>query len=158
MVQQVVLFIHHRHFATDEQQGVSVIQHPHLRRIQQLPPGDLPVGGIVAAAPGAFSVGVHINGLLAEVGFRNHFVGAGFIAAQIQKLIAVAQDGFPLLFKQVLKLGDILNDDGHKHIPGTHGRQQLVKIIRQAHIGELVHEKVDGNRQRSLVFIVRQPK
>ena len=36
----------------------ALIQHPHFRRIQQLPPGDLPVGGVVSAAPGAFAISV----------------------------------------------------------------------------------------------------
>ena len=70
VVQQIVFFIHDGHFAANEQQRIAVIQHPHLRRIQQLPPGDLPVGGIVAAAPGAFAIGVQIDGLFAEIRFR----------------------------------------------------------------------------------------
>lgn len=63
-----------------------------------------------------------------------------------------------MLFKQVLQLGDILDDDGHEYIPGTHGCQQLVKIIRQAHIGKLIHEKMDRNRQGTLLLIIRQPE
>ena len=44
-------------------------------------------------------------------------MGGRFIAAQIQKFIAVADDGFPLLFKQRLELGNVLNDDGNADIP-----------------------------------------
>ena len=139
VVQQVIFFVHHRHLATDEQQRIAVVQHTHFRRIQQFPSGDLPIGGVVAAASGTFAVGVHIDGFLAQIGFCNHLMGAGLITAQIEKFIAVAQNGFPLLFKQVLQLCDVLNDDRHEHITGTHGCQQFVKVIGQAHIGELVH-------------------
>ena len=89
--EQVILFVHHWPFATDEQQRIPVIQHPHLRGIQQLPPGDLPVGGVIAAASRAFTIGVQINGLLAQVRLRNHFVGTCFVAAQIEKFVTIAQ-------------------------------------------------------------------
>ena len=62
-----------------------------------------------------------------------------FVAAEIQQFVAIPQHTFPLLFKQRLQLGYILQDDGHKHIAGTHSGQLDLKVVRQTDIGKLVH-------------------
>ena len=66
-------------------------------------------------------------------------MGRSFVAAEIKELIAVADDGFPLLFKQCLELCQVLKNDGHKHATGTHNGKDLIEVVRQADIGELVH-------------------
>lgn len=83
---------------------------------------------------------------------------AGLVSSKIKHLVTVAQNTLPLLFKQRLKLGDVLQDNGHAHIPGAHGRQYLIEVIGQAHIGKLVHQEVDGNRQAPTVLVVCQPE
>ena len=59
-----------------------------------------------------------------------------------------------MLFKQRLELGDVLDDDGHRDIAGAHGCQQLVEIIRQADVGELVHEEMHRCGQAPAVYPV----
>ena len=110
--QKVVLFIHQRRFATDKEQSQIVVQHTDLIGRHQLPARDLVIGGVAAGMPGAFAVGVQPEGAFPQVVLGDQLVGGRFIAAQIQKFIAVADDGFPLLFKQRLELGNVLNDDG----------------------------------------------
>ncbi len=63
-----------------------------------------------------------------------------------------------MLFKQRLELGNVLNDDGNADIPGAHGGQQLVEIIRQAHVGELIHEKMHRYGQATAVYPVGRIK
>ena len=44
-------------------------------------------------------------------------MGAVLVAAEVQKLVAVADDAFPLLVEQGFELGDVLNDDTHTDLP-----------------------------------------
>ena len=81
-------------------------------------------------------------------------MGRLLIAAQIEELITVADDGFPLLFKQCFKLCQVLKDDRHKHATGTHNGKDLIEVVRQTDIGELVHQEVNGNRQCAAVNMV----
>lgn len=60
---------------------------------------NLIIGGVVTASPGTLSESVGINGFLAEK-LGHIFVGTLLVAAEIQKLVAVADNTFPLLFKQ----------------------------------------------------------
>ena len=85
-------------------------------------------------------------------------MGALLVAAQIQKLIAVAHDAFPLLFKQGFELCQILQDDTDRHATGTHNRQYLVKIVWQGNIGKLVHNKMAMHGQAAAVLVVCQIK
>ena len=87
---------------TDKKQRQVVVQHTHLIRGQKLAARDLVVGGVAAGVPGALAVGVQPEGAFAQVVLGDQLVGAGFVAAQLQKLVAVAHDGFPLFFIQRL--------------------------------------------------------
>ena len=158
MFQKVILFIHQRRFATDKEQGQVIVQHTDLIGRHQLPARDLVVGGVAAGMPGALAVGVQPEGAFPQVVLRDQLVSGRFIAAQVQKFITVADDGFPLLFKQRLELGNVLDDDRNTDIPGAHGSQQLVEIIRQAHVGELIHEKMHRYGQATAVYPVGRIK
>lgn len=153
MLENVVFQVHHGEFPSDEQNGVAVIKHTNLIRGQKLSTADLIVGGIVSASPGTLSVSVCVDGFLAQQ-FAHIFVGGLLVATQVEELIAVADDGFPLLFKQCLELCQVLKNDGHKHTTGTHNGKDLIEVVRQADIGELVHQEVNRNRQCAAVNMV----
>ena len=65
------------------------------------------------------------------------------IAAQVDELVAVADNAFPLLLKQGLELRHVLNDDRDRNLAGAHGGEQLVKLIGQRHVRKLIHDKVN---------------
>ena len=85
-------------------------------------------------------------------------MGTLFVAAQIQKFITVAHNAFPLLFKECLKLCQILKNDADGYATGAHHRKNLVKIIRQAHVGKLVHDEMAVDRQAASVLVVGKIK
>ena len=60
-------------------------------------------------------VGVGVDGFLAQQ-LRHILVRALLVAAEIEELIAVTHDGFPLLFKQGFELGKVLNDNAHGNL------------------------------------------
>ena len=78
-------------------------------------------------------------------------MGTLFVTSQIQKLVAVAHNALPLLFKQSFQLCKILNDDGDGNLAASHGGQELIKLIRQSDIGELVHDEVHMHGQSAAV-------
>ena len=65
------------------------------------------------------------------------------IAAEIQELVAVAHDGFPLLFEQSLKLRKVLDYDTDAYLTRTHRGEQLVKFVGQRDVREFVHTEMD---------------
>ena len=81
-----------------------------LVRGHQLAPGYLPVGRIVAVPSFGLPVGIHINGFFAEQ-FRHILMGGLFVAAQVQKFVAVTDNGFPFFFKELFELSQILYDN-----------------------------------------------
>ena len=112
------------------------------------------MGGFPATA---LSGVVGVDGFLAQQ-FAHIFVGGLLVATQVEELIAVADDGFPLLFKKCLELCQVLKNDGHKHTTGTHNGKDLIEVVRQADIGELVHQEVNGYRQTATVNMVGRIK
>ena len=82
MVGQLILQIHDGLGAPDEEDGVSVVQAPHLIRGEQLPAAHLEVGGVGARFTLGLAVGLGVDGGLAQ-GLRDILVGAGLIAAQV---------------------------------------------------------------------------
>ena len=60
-----------------------------------------------------------------------------------------------MLIKECFQLGQILEDDADGNFPASHGGKELVKIIRQGHVGKLVHDKVDMDRQPPAMLKVR---
>ena len=81
-----------------------------------------------------------------------------FVAAEVKELIAVTYNAFPLFFKQRLQLCQVLQDDTHRNATGTHNRQNLIEIVGKRHIGELVHQEVDGHWQAPAVDMVGSEK
>lgn len=73
---ELVLQIHDRPGAADEQDGISVVQAAHLIRGEQLPAAHLEVGGVGAGAALGLAVGSGINGGLAQR-LGDVLVGAG---------------------------------------------------------------------------------
>ena len=153
MAQHVVLVVPDGTFAANKKKRVAVVQHTHFIGGQQLAARKLPVGGIVSLSALGPTVGVGVNGFLAQE-LGNILVGTLLVAAQIDELVTVADDALPLLFKQGLQLCHVLNDDAHGDFPGAHGRQQLVKLIGQGDVCELVHDEVDVDREPPAVPVV----
>ena len=112
VLENVVFLVHLGECPADEQNGVAGSKHTNLIRGQKLSTADLIVGGIVSASPGTLSVSVRVDGFLAQQ-FAHIFVGGLLVATQVEELIAVADYGFPLLFKQCLELCKVLMNDGN---------------------------------------------
>lgn len=66
MLHEIVLLIHHRLCAPDEQDRIPVVQLAHLVRSQQLPPCHLVVGGVGTAAALGFPMSFQVDGGLAQ--------------------------------------------------------------------------------------------
>ena len=129
VLENVIFQVHNGEFPSDEQNSIAVVEHTNLIGCQKLTTADLIVGGIVSASSGTLSVGIRVDGFLAQQ-LTHILVGGLLIAAQVEKLIAVADDGFPLLFKQCLELCQVLKDDGHKHTTGAHNGKYLIEVVR----------------------------
>ena len=91
---QVVLIIHHRREAADEQERLAVVQQTHLVRGHKLPARGLHVGGVAAVLSLGLPMGPGVDGLLAQQ-LGDILMGALLVTAQIQERIAVAGDGLP---------------------------------------------------------------
>ena len=120
MMKDIVLEVPDGALSAYKKKCVPVVQHTHFVRCHQLSPGKLIVGGIASVSAARPSVGIRINGLLAQQ-LGNILMGTLLVAAQVQKLIAVAHNTFPLLFKQSLQLRKVLNNDGNGNLPASHG-------------------------------------
>lgn len=129
---------------------VPVVQHTHFVRCHQLSSGKLIVGGIASVSAARPSVGIRIDGLLAQQ-LGNILVGTLLVAAQVQKFIAVAHNTFPLLLEQSFQLRKVLDDDGDGNLTASHGGQELIKLIRQGDIGKLVHDEMHMHGQPATV-------
>ena len=154
MLEDVVFQILHRAFAPNKKKCVAIVQHTHFIRGHQLPSGSLKVGGVASAAAFGLAVGVGVNGLFPKQ-LGHILVGGLLIAAKIQKSVTIAYDAFPLLVKERFQLGQILEDDADGNFPASHGGKKLIEIIRQGHVGKLVHDKVDMDRQPPAMLKVR---
>ena len=71
---------------------------------------------------------VEVDGLLAQK-LADVLVGGLLVAAQVQELVAVADDGLPLLVEQRPQLRHVLDDDRRGHPAPAHGGEYLLKII-----------------------------
>ena len=80
------------------------------------------------------------------------------IAAEIDKLVAVADNGFPLLFKQGFQLCHVLQNDADADSSGTHNGKNLIKVIRQRNVCKFVHQEMHRNRQTSAMLGIRRGK
>lgn len=116
MLHEVVLFVHDGVFASNEKKRVAVIEHTHFFRQHEVSTGQGSILRVASVPSLGFGVAVGADCFLAEL-FRYQFMGAVFVTAEVQKLIAVADDAFPLLVKQGFELGDVLNDYAHADFP-----------------------------------------
>ena len=84
--------------------------------------------------------------------FGHIFVGRGIIAAEVEELIALCYQRFPLFFKHSFDLSDVLQDNCTGKIVGAAGRQHIIETIRWRCIVKLVHDKAHMTRQSAAVF------
>ena len=98
MLQDIILIIKDRAFASDKSDTILVIQHTHFIRCHQLSACDLPVDRVAAVSTFGLSIGVRINRFLAEQ-LGHIFMRRLLVTAEIQELITVAHDAFPLFFE-----------------------------------------------------------
>ena len=150
MMKDVILEIPDGALSAYKKKCVLVVQHTHFVRCHQLSSGKLIVGGIASVSAARPSVGIRIDGLLAQQ-LGNILVGTLLVAAQVQKFIAVAHNTFPLLLEQGFQLRKVLDDDGDGNLTASHGGQELIKLIRQGDIGKLVHDKMHMHGQSAAV-------
>lgn len=50
-------------------------------------------------------------------------MGAGLVAAEVEKGVRIAGDGFPGIFVEFFNLGHVLNDRAARNVAGSHGCQ-----------------------------------
>ena len=109
MVHKIVLLVHDRTCAADEQQRIAVVQLPHLVRGQQFTPGHLEIGRVRTRFAFCLPVRFRIN-----CGFAEHlghiFVRTGFVAAEIQNGITVSWNCLPAILIQFFDLCHVLYD------------------------------------------------
>ena len=80
---QLILQVHDRLGASDEEDGVAVVQHPHFIWGQKLTATLLKICGIGAGFSLGLAVSPSVNRGFAE-GLGNVLVGAGFVASKVQ--------------------------------------------------------------------------
>ena len=83
---QLILQVHHRLGAPDEQDGVAVVQPPHLIWGQQFAAAHLKIGGVRAGFPFGLPMGFCINSGFPK-GLGDVLVGGRFVAAQVQNCV-----------------------------------------------------------------------
>ena len=110
MMKNVILEILYGTLTAYKKKSVLIVQHTHFVRCHKLTPCELVVGRVASVSPARSTVSVRVNGLLAKQ-LRDIFVGGLLVTAEIEKLVTVADDAFPLLLKQGFELRQILNDD-----------------------------------------------
>ena len=152
MVHEIVLFIHDRTCAADEQQRIAVVQLSHLVRCQQLPPGHLEIGRVGAGLALCLSMRFGINRGLAEH-LGHIFVRTGFVAAKIQNGITVAWNCLPAILVKLFDLCHILNDNACRDGTRAHGCK-LARESRQRHGSKLVQHEANMARQWTVVDLV----
>ena len=152
MVHEIVLLIHDRACAANEQQCIAVVQFPHLVRRQQLASGHLEIGRVGAGFALRLSVRFCIN-----CGFAKHlrhiFVRTGFVAAEIQNRITVARNRLPAILVKLFNLRHVLNDDAGGNGTRAH-RRKLTRKAWQRHGCKLIQHEANVARQRAVVDLV----
>ena len=83
---QLVLQVHDWFGPPDEQDGIAVVQLPHLVWGQQFAATLLKIGGPGAGTALGLAVGFGVDGGLAE-GLGNVLMGAGFISTEVQNCV-----------------------------------------------------------------------
>ena len=154
MAHEIVFVIHHGAFPADKQDRFAVIQHPHFVGGEKLPTRLLVVDAETAVSSAAVAVGIRVQRLLAhELG--NILVGFLFVSAEIEKLVAQADQRFPLLLEQRLDLRHILRDIAAEDVAASHGGKPGQEVVRgQGDVRRFVDEQVNRYRQPAFVFPV----
>ena len=98
MFQNIVFEVFDRSLTAYKKKCVAVVQHTHFIRCHQLSACDLPVDRVAAVSTFGLSIGVRINRFLAEQ-LGHIFMRRLLVTAEIQELITVAHDAFPLFFE-----------------------------------------------------------
>ena len=152
MVHEIILFIHDRTCAADEQQRIAVVQLSHLVRGQQLASGHLEIGRVGAGFAFRLTVRFRIN-----CGFAKHFgdifVRTGLVTAKIQNGIAVTWNCLPAILIQFFDLRHVLNDNACRDGTRAH-RRKLARKAWQRHGCKLIQYKANVARQRAVVDLV----
>ena len=152
MVHEIILFIHDRTCAADEQQRIAVVQLSHLVRGQQFASGHLEIGRVGAGFAFRLSVRFGIN-----CGFAKHFgdifVRTGLVTAKIQNGITVAWNCLPAILIQFFDLCHVLNDNACRDGTRTH-RRKLTREAWQRHGSKLVQHEANMARQRAVMDLV----
>ena len=154
MLEYIQLLVHDRIFPSDEKQRVAIVHRAHLIRCHKLAAYCLIVDAHGAVAPFCLSAGLHLDGLLAEH-FTDVLVRALLVAAEVEHGIRVTQQALPLIFIKGLQSGNILQNDRRHDIAAAHGRLYLAKLVGQGHVAKLIHHQTDGDRQATLMQLVR---
>ena len=154
MAHEIVFVIHHGAFPADKQDRLAVIQHPYFVGGEKLPARLLVVDTETAVSSAAVAVGIRVQRLLAhELG--NILVGFLFVPAEIEKLVAQADQRFPLLLEQRLDLRHILRDIAAEDIAASHCGKPGQEVVRgQGDVRRFVDEQVNRHRQPAFVFPV----
>ena len=100
---QLVLQVHHRLGAPDEQDGVAVVQPTHLIWGQQFPAAHLKISRVRAGFALGLTVGFRIDCGFPK-GIGDVLVGGRFIAAQVQNCVTIARNCLPTILIKFLDL------------------------------------------------------
>ena len=152
MVHEIILFIHDRTCAADEQQRIAVVQLSHLVRCQQLASRHLEIGRVGAGFAFRLPVRFRIN-----CGFAKHFgdifVRTGLVTAKIQNGITVTGNRLPAILVKLLDLRHVLYDNACRDGTRAHGCK-LAGEAWQRHGCKLIQHKANVARQRAVVDLV----
>ena len=88
--------------------------------------------------------------------FRNHVGSLGVVDAERQECIAVTYDGFPPVAVVQIHLTDVLPNHCDCHITLTDSSQLAVKVGDDTDRSTLVHQKIDGDGELTIVLTIRK--
>ena len=114
-----------------------------------------------AAAPGAvrafgFAGFDDVDGLVAEP-VADGFGGGCLVASEEEPAVAVAGDGFPVVFIQAFALGDGLQDDRAADATRADGGDESHEVRDFADVGELVEQAVHIAAEPAAIRVVGFP-
>ena len=107
--------------------------------------------GLALGAP----VRLHIDGGLAQPGFRDFLDGAALTASQEYHAVHVAQDRFCVLVIDGLALGQLLIKEGQTDLSGADHGHQLFKVWHLSRVGRLVPQHPHMMGQTAPILVVR---
>ena len=151
MLFDVVLFVPHRFFAANEQQGILCGQHPYLVRSHQVTPRLLIVDRTGAAASFCLPTGTGMHRLFPQQ-LRYKLQRCGFVAAaEEQEGITVPDDALPFVFVERLDALDVLHNDIDADVVAAAGSQHLGIAVRLGNVGPLILYHADRHGKPPIV-------